>query len=208
MVDRFFSIDICELDGIRVSNKGKLETNEKLQSNEPSMQSDVGIKHIFHTRSSEDNKRIDRTISNEGNMRINRTISNEGNTGINRTISNEGNMGINRTILNESNIGISHTIPNESNIGISRTIPNQDNVTETPLNQNSEIDSTEDTHWVQCIVFWCSFVVSYSIAAFCMYMLSKVDKCDSGEYLSLLSTCMAIWVPSPSNLITHRKKRN
>jgi hypothetical protein len=35
---------------------------------------------------------------------------------------------------------------------------------------------------------WSTFVVSYTLIIFCMYMLITKDKCDSTEYMSLLST--------------------
>jgi hypothetical protein len=56
--------------------------------------------------------------------------------------------------------------------------------------------------------FWSTFAVSYTLIIFCMYMLITKDKCDSAEYMSLLSTCIAIWVPSPSHVFEPRLKKN
>lgn len=52
--------------------------------------------------------------------------------------------------------------------------------------------------------FWSTFAVSYTLIIFCIYMLLTRDKCDTSEYMSLLSTCIAIWIPSPSHIFKEK----
>lgn len=46
--------------------------------------------------------------------------------------------------------------------------------------------------------FLATFYITVAVSAFCMVQLYRVDKCDSDIYVTLLSMCVGMWLPSPT----------
>ena len=74
---------------------------------------------------------------------------------------------------------------------------------------NSEISDTESinkhTTWRSCcltidrraVQFFSQLSISLIIIVFCLFQLHIKPKCDTGEYLSLLTMVLGIWIEAP-----------
>ena len=82
------------------------------------------------------------------------------------------------------------------------------NTTPTDLSR-SEISDTESinkqTTWRSCcltidrraVQFFSQLSISLIIIVFCLFQLHIKPKCDTGEYLSLLTMVLGIWIEAP-----------
>ena len=50
----------------------------------------------------------------------------------------------------------------------------------------------------RALTFMATFYITFAISTFCMVQLFRVDKCDSDIYITLLTMCLSIWLPSPT----------
>ena len=50
----------------------------------------------------------------------------------------------------------------------------------------------------RALTFMATFYITFAVSAFCMVQLARVDKCDSDIYITLLTMCLSIWLPSPT----------
>jgi hypothetical protein len=83
------------------------------------------------------------------------------------------------------------------------------NTTPTDLSR-SEISDTEKefkrkTYWKSCcltidrraVQFFSQLSISLIIIVFCLFQLHTKPKCDTGEYLSLLTMVLGMWIDAP-----------
>jgi hypothetical protein len=69
----------------------------------------------------------------------------------------------------------------------------------------SRISSSKKVYWKSCcflldkraVQFFSQLFLSLIIMSFCIYQLIVLDKCDSAEYLSLLTLVLGVYVPTP-----------
>lgn len=67
---------------------------------------------------------------------------------------------------------------------------------------NSEISFDRKVFWKSCcfqldrraVSFFTQLFISLMIITFCLFQLHTLPKCDSGEYLSLLTMVLGVWV--------------
>jgi hypothetical protein len=77
---------------------------------------------------------------------------------------------------------------------------------ETPSETKSEKEFERNNVWKSCclevdkraITFFSQFTISILIICFCLLQLHTLDKCESGEYMSLLTLVLGTWLPNPS----------
>ena len=50
----------------------------------------------------------------------------------------------------------------------------------------------------RALTFMATFYITFAVSTFCMVQLYRVDKCDSDIYITLLTMCLSIWLPSPT----------
>jgi hypothetical protein len=75
---------------------------------------------------------------------------------------------------------------------------------ESPSMTDSEIK--RNNTWKSCcfvvqkdaIQFFSQLVISLLIITFCLFQLHYLDKCESAEYMSLLTLVLGTWLPQPS----------
>lgn len=84
------------------------------------------------------------------------------------------------------------------------------NINTTPRDlSRSEISDTESinkqTTWRSCcltidrraVQFFSQLSISLIIIVFCLFQLHTKPKCDTGEYLSLLTMVLGMWIDAP-----------
>lgn len=79
-----------------------------------------------------------------------------------------------------------------------------ENVSESQTNSEKEFE--RKNVWKSCclevdkraITFFSQFTISIMIISFCLLQLYRLDKCDSSEYMSLLTLVLGTWLPNPS----------
>ena len=89
------------------------------------------------------------------------------------------------------------------------------NINTTPREENSEKISTlsekefeRKNYWKSCCIqvdrravkFFSQLIISLLIIVFCLFQLHYVPKCDSSEYLSLLTMILGVWVTDAPRL--------
>jgi hypothetical protein len=74
---------------------------------------------------------------------------------------------------------------------------------ESPSKTESEIERKNT--WKSCclrvdrraVQFFSQLVISLLIITFCLFQLHHLPKCESGEYLSLLTMVLGTWIEAP-----------
>jgi hypothetical protein len=77
-------------------------------------------------------------------------------------------------------------------------------ITESPSSQSSK-EFRRETEWKSCCLtldrravrFFSQLVISLIIIVFCLFQLHTLDKCESSEYLSLLTMVLGIYIEAP-----------
>jgi hypothetical protein len=80
--------------------------------------------------------------------------------------------------------------------------PNERNISEISRS-SSEIEKKNT--WKSCclrvdrraVQFFSQLVISLMIITFCLFQLHYLPKCESGEYLSLLTMVLGTWIEAP-----------
>ena len=75
----------------------------------------------------------------------------------------------------------------------------QQNLSESEISENS---FNRKVFWKSCcfeldrraVSFFTQLFISLMTITFCLYQLHTLPKCDSGEYLSLLTMILGVWV--------------
>lgn len=73
---------------------------------------------------------------------------------------------------------------------------------ETNISELSEKNFNRKVFWKSCcfeldrraVSFFTQLFISLLIITFCLFQLHTLDKCDSTEYLSLLTMVLGVWV--------------
>lgn len=77
-------------------------------------------------------------------------------------------------------------------------------ITDSPSSQSSK-EFRRETEWKSCCLtldrravrFFSQLVISLIIIIFCLFQLHRLDKCESSEYLSLLTMLIGVFIEAP-----------
>ena len=77
-------------------------------------------------------------------------------------------------------------------------------ITDSPSSVSSK-EFRRETEWKSCCLtldrravrFFSQLVISLIIIIFCLFQLHRLDKCDSSEYLSLLTMLIGVFIEAP-----------
>ncbi len=72
----------------------------------------------------------------------------------------------------------------------------------------SEKEFERNNYWKSCCIqvdrravkFFSQLIISLLIIVFCLFQLYNIPKCDAGEYLSLLTMILGVWVTDAPRL--------
>ena len=77
-------------------------------------------------------------------------------------------------------------------------------ITDSPSSVSSK-EFRRETEWKSCCLtldrravrFFSQLVISLIIIIFCLFQLHRLDKCESSEYLSLLTMLIGVFIEAP-----------